>query len=263
MAINTITERLRIIQRRLGLTDDGILGPVTLSRIESLVDQVLGVLSDTAGEYSLAVSRRALEQIVQFEISSDAYYRRFLSHPTWPGGESGVTIGVGYDLGYHPASQVRSDWKGRIADAELDDLMEVAGLKKEAARDALAPIERITIPLEAAKEVFYTSTLPRYAQMTRKAYPGVEQLPADAQGMLLSLVFNRGTRMSGGSRQEMKAIQPLVIAKDLNGISEQIRSMKRLWDPDDLPGLHKRRDAEAKMIADARTDYDPSELFRV
>ena len=108
-----------------------------------------------------------------------------------------------------------------------------------------------------------TSTLPRNAQMTRKAYPGMEALPADAQGMLLSLVFNRGTRMSGSSRREMKAIQSMVIGRDLNGISEQIRSMKRLWDIEVLAGLHKRRDAEAQMIADARTDYDSAELFRV
>ena len=141
--------------------------------------------------------------------------------------------------------------------------MEVGGLKGDAAQKALPFVEHIRVPLEEAKEVFYTSTLPGYAGLTQNAYPGVEALPADAQTMLLSVVFNRGTRMSGRSRREMKAIQPLVAAKDLDGIAEQIRAMKRLWDEAVLPGLHVRRDKEAEMVAHARVDYEPSELCRV
>lgn len=262
MAKQTTTERLKAIQRRLGVEDDGILGPVTLSRIESILDEVLGP-AETEPEHNLVVSRRGLEQIVQFEISSEDYYRRRLSRPIWPKGESGITIGIGYDLGYNPKAQIRNDWKGRISDENLDKLVEVAGLKGESAHDALPSVQHIKVSLEAAKEVFYTSALPKYAKLTRNAYPGVEDLPADAQAMLLSLIFNSGTRMSESRRREMKAIQPLVIAKDLNGIAEQLLSMKRIWDKSVLPGLHVRRDKEAQMIADARVDYDPSELFMV
>ena len=262
MATRTTKERLQAIQRRLGLEDDGILGPVTLSRIEGLLDEALGPAGEEP-EHSLEVSRKGLEQIVQFEISSEAYYRRRLSRPIWPKGESGITIGIGYDLGYTPKDQIGKDWKGKIADFDLDELVEVGGLKGDAAQKALPFVEHIRVPLEEAKEVFYTSTLPGYAGLTQNAYPGVEALPADAQTMLLSVVFNRGTRMSGRSRREMKAIQPLVAAKDLDGIAEQIRAMKRLWDEAVLPGLHVRRDKEAEMVAHARVDYEPSELCRV
>lgn len=262
MSHQTTTERLKAIQRRLGVDDDGILGPETLSRIESVLDEAIGP-PETLPDHSLVVSRRGLDQLVAFEISSEAYYRRRLSRPIWPGGESGVTIGIGYDLGYSPRTEIGKDWKGKISDEELEDLMGVAGIRREPARAALASVEHVTIPLQSAKDVFYTSTLPKYARLTRKAYPGVEELPADAQAMLLSLVYNRGTRMSGSSRREMKEIQPLVEGKDLDGIAEQITSMKRLWDEAKLRGLHLRRDKEAQIIAEAREEYEPSELIMV
>ncbi len=261
MTKHATKERLKAIQRRLGIGDDGLLGPTTLSRIETLLDQVHGAEA-TEPEHSLKVSQKGLDQIIQFEISSDAYYRRFLSRPVWPKGHSGITIGIGYDLGYNSNAQIKKEWMGEIPDADLALLQEVAGIKGEAAQLVLASVDHIRIPLDASRKVFYTATLPKYAQMTKKAYPGVENLPADAQVMLLSLVYNRGTRISGSSRKEMKAIRPLVAAGDLAGIAEQIRLMKRLWDKNKLPGLHVRRDKEAEMIASARQDAEV-ELIRV
>ncbi len=255
MSKKNTTDRLKAIQRRLGIDDDGLLGPTTLSKIESLLDQIHGA-DVTEPEHSLKVSPKGLEQIIQFEISSDAYYKRSLSHPIWPKGQSGITIGIGYDLGYNSSAQIKKEWQGEIPDADLDHLQDVATLKGDSAQNALVSVADIRIPLDAAKKVFYTATLPKYAQMTQKAYPGVETLPADAQTMLLSLVYNRGARMSGSSRREMKAIQSLVAAGDLAGIAEQIRSMKRLWDNNVLPGLHVRRDKEAEMIATARQDAE-------
>lgn len=217
----------------------------------------------TGNHYSLEVSRLGLEQIVKFEVISEKYYEKHLSHPIWPGGGSGVTIGIGYDLGYNDEETIQSDWEERMTEADLNGLLAVAGVKGREAREALRQLPRLNIPLDQAKDVFYARTLPRYARMTRKAYPGVEVLPADAQAMLLSLVFNRGPALEGPRRREMKAIKPLVQAGDLPGIAAQIRAMKRFWDIDLLPGLHVRRDREAELIEQARTNYSPEELLRV
>ncbi|OIO70754.1 MAG: hypothetical protein AUJ57_08120 [Zetaproteobacteria bacterium CG1_02_53_45] len=254
--------RLKAIQKRLGLKADGLLGPVTLSKIEALLDEKLGV-QQVEVNYNLLASEKSLQQIVQFEISSEAYYRKYLSSPTWPGADSGVTIGIGYDLGYHTKAQVSSDWRGKVSDEVLENLLQVVGLKKTAAQGALASVNHIDVPLQAAKQVYYFCTLPAYAKKTRGVYSGIEALPADAQGALLSLVFNRGTKMSGSSRREMQAIQPLVQQGDLPGIAEQIRNMKRLWDSNRLRGLHIRRDKEADMVEHARIDYADGELIRV
>ena len=213
--------------------------------------------------YSLEVSLMGLKQILQFEVISEKYYERHLSRPIWPGGASGVTIGIGYDLGYQDEETIRMDWGERIPEADLDDLLAASGKKGQAARAYLGRLRQIDIPLKQAQDVFYSRTLPRYARMTRKAYPGVEGLPADAQAMLLSLVFNRGPALEGPRRREMKALRPLVQAGDLRGLAAQIRSMKRLWDIDQLPGLHARRDREAELIENARISYPAGELMRL
>ncbi|MFC1813414.1 hypothetical protein ACFL03_12075 [Thermodesulfobacteriota bacterium] len=62
-----------------------MIGPTTLTALENVL------FEDSQGEaavenYSLTVSRKGLKQLVRHEISSAAYYRKFLSHPIWPGG---------------------------------------------------------------------------------------------------------------------------------------------------------------------------------
>ncbi len=219
--------------------------------------------SATNAPYSLEVSGLGLSLIVLFEITSEKNYEKRLSRPTWPGEESGVTIGIGYDLGQNDEETIRNDWGGKIPEADLEALLAAAGVTGEEAAAQIDALRHISIPLDLAREVFYIITLPRYARMTRGAYPGVEALPADAQAMLLSLVFNRGTKMEGPRRREMKALKALVQAGDLPGIAAQIRAMKRLWDIDKLRGLHVRRDREAKLIEEARASYPPEELVRL
>jgi GH24 family phage-related lysozyme (muramidase) len=264
MSTLTVRERVQAIQRLLGVSPDGLLGPVTLTRLEAVLARCLpGAPEPDAAAANLVVSKRGLDLIVSHEIGSEANYRRRLSNPIWPGGQSGVTIGIGYDLGHTSATQIEKDWRGRIADADLAKLLTVVGKKGEAGKQARASVRQVEVPFEAAKEVFYTSTLPRFAQITQRAYPGVERLPADAQAALLSLVYNRGASKSGGSRREMKAIEPLVKNGDLNGIAEQIRAMKRLWVGKGLPGLLRRRDEEAELAAHADRAYEAEELVRL
>lgn len=74
-------------------------------------------------------------------------------------------------------------------------------------------------------------------------------LPPDAQGALLSLVFNRGSSLSGSTRKEMKNIQAYVESKNLQKIADEIRSMKRLWS--NLNGLLERREVEASLVENA------------
>lgn len=260
----SLADRIKAIQRRLGLRPDGLIGPVTLSRIEALLDRALGPPREPAPGASLLVSKRTLDAIVGYEISSEAHYRRALERPIWPGADSGVTIGVGYDLGYTSASQIERDWRGRLPDAEVGALLRVQGKTGSGAKAALPSVAHVAVPLDAAREVFYTSTLPRFAASARGAYPGCERLPADAQGALLSLVFNRGASMADTDRRrEMRAIRDLVTAGDLDGIAGQIRAMKRLWDGALLGGLHRRRDAEADLCAGASRTYDADELVSV
>jgi len=258
--MNTI-DRIKVIQARLGLEADGVVGPATLTAIERLMEGI----SPPDQKLRLTCSSTGLEWIVKFEISSEAYYNRHLKHPTWPGGESGVTIGIGYDLGFVTVAQMRRDWGGKITDAELKKLEKVCGLKGEKAQRKvqLVSIRSVAVSLENASRVFYTSSLPAFAKKCLKAYPGIEKLPADAQAAVLSLVFSRGTRKSGSSRREMKALEPLVVSADLDGVADQILSMKRLWQDRGLDGLLRRREVEAELVRNSKRDYEPAELVRI
>lgn len=276
---NTQTiDRIKALQKKLGLDDDGVIGSITLSRLEPIVDEYLAAVKK-AGEkpdkvetptappavthFSMIVSKRALDKIIEYEVSSEEIYNKKYQKPIYPGGDSGVTIGIGYDVGFNTKTQIDADWRGKISDVDLELLKTAAGAKGDKAKNMIAGLKSITVPFAAAREVFYVSTLPRYAKDTRGAYPGIENLPADAQGALLSLVYNRGASLTGDRRKEMKAIVALVAAKDLNGIAAQITAMKRLWDKNKLPGLHARRDDEAKLVKNARPTYPPEELIKV
>ena len=88
--------------------------------------------------------------------------------------------------------------------------------------------------------------------LASQAFPGLEKLPADAQGALVSLVYNRGTSMvdkpGEDRRKEMRAIRDAVEEQDLQEIADQLRSMKRLWAGKGLDGLLARREAEAELV---------------
>jgi GH24 family phage-related lysozyme (muramidase) len=275
---NTQTiDRIKKLQKKIGLNDDGVIGPVTLSRIEAIVDEYLELKKSgtkpgkvetpttppAATVFSMIVSKRALDKIVEYEISSEEIYNKKYQKPIYPGGDSGATIGIGYDLGFNTKTQIDADWRGKISDADLDLLKTAAGVTGANAKDLIAGLKSVSVQFAAAREVFYVSTLPRYAKNTRGIYPGIEHLPADAQGALLSLIYNRGTKLTGDTRKEMNAIVALVAARDLNGIAAQITAMKRLWDKNKLSGLHARRDDEAKLVKNARPTYAPEELIKV
>ncbi len=258
----SIKKRIEQIQKHLGVEADGLIGTTTLTALENaLFDQHQRLA--IAKSYSLTVSKKGLGQLVKHEISSQAYYNKFLSSPVWPGGQSGITIGIGYDLGYNSSTQIRRDWAGEIGEMELEKLVVIAGLKGDSAKAAVGGVKHIKIGLSQAETVFYRGTLPRYAASTLKAYPGADELHADAQAGLLSLVFNRGTKMSGAVRREMAAIRPLVKDQDYGGIAAQIRAMKRLWEGKGLDGLLKRRDDEADLINQSKRLYSEDELVNV
>lgn len=248
-----ILNRKKVIQKSLGFTGtdvDGIIGPASMTRIEDFLDKTLPVIPNGA---SMIVSKRALDIIINSEISSKATYMVKYKFPVWPQLESGITIGIGYDLGYVTATQFQKDWGGFLSATVFNSLNSVVGKKGVAAKNALnTAIKKIEINWEIALEVFYTQSMPKYAVDAKKAFPGVEKLPPDAQGALLSLVYNRGALIDNSDRRkEMKNIVDHVASGSLAKIAAEIRSMKRLWDIETTRGLHIRRDAEADLVANA------------
>lgn len=213
----------------------------------------------SAAPPTLTISPEGVAWIADFEAGGKTYYTQRLSRPTWPGGASGVTIGVGYDIGYNTVEQLVADWAGLVSASTISRLQAVCGIRGSRAKDRAKGLADIRIPWEAALKVFQTRSVPRFGMEMRKAFPGVELLPIPAQEALLSLVFNRGGSLKGDSRREMAEIRKLVgyykrssdRPRLLRLISEEIVKMKRLWVGKGLDGLLARRDAEAYRVHNA------------
>lgn len=198
-----------------------------------------------------SVCQPAIDLIVSCEVTSRSVYEKLYDHPTWPGGASGVTIGLGFDLGYETRAELDREWPS-LSVAVRDALSPALGIKGTAAREALRSIHGVVIPWDAALTSFKDFTLPRYAAMTIKAFPGSDALPDACFGALVSLVYNRGTRMASHNRdderREMRDIRALILARDFDDVPEQFRSMKRLWpDSTGVGGLRARREKEAEL----------------
>ena len=201
---------------------------------------------------------KSLKLIFDFEVGGgENYYNKFLKNPVWPGEQSGVTIGVGYDVGYVNKTEFSNDWKD-LPKETFDRLYRVVGVKGYQAKELARRLKDITIPWELSVKVFMNKTVKKFYDLTKNTFPNFDNLPEDAKGGLVSLVFNRGAALEGERRKEMKAIRDIMAKatnfdeKVLLQIAEQIRKMKRIWIGGSIEkGMTRRRDAEAKIIEEA------------
>ena len=158
----------------------------------------------------MPISDRALRLIIDFEG---------INQPgAWPGASSGITLGYGYDLGHVTPEQFERDWGACFTPEQKARLRSAIG-KTGPAAAALAPqLADIKCNRADSARVLSEVSIPDYLERTRAAFPGLEALPPDAQGALVSLVYNRGAGMNGDSRREMRTIRALVPLGDLPGI---------------------------------------------
>ena len=198
------------------------------------------------------LSKKAIDLIIQFEVGGRAFYDKKLQSPIWAGGDSGCTIGFGYDMGYVSEKQFFQDWGNMLTPNFLDPLRKVVGLKGIQAKQMLrGELMQVKISYNTAYEVFVKCSVPKYFKMTKAIYPELESLNEDTQGALVSMVYNRGNKLEGNSRVEMKRIVEMVKNKDYEGIAEEIENSKRHWEGKGLDGLVVRREAEADLIRDS------------
>ena len=192
-----------------------------------------------------------LKLLLDFEVGGgETYYNAHLKKPTYPGEASGVTIGIGYDLGYNSADQFKADWKAHLPGKDFDALAACLGKKGAAAKSAVASVKKIDVLWSKAQAVFESSTIPRFWKQTLAAFPGAESLPGDCQGALLSLVFNRGGSMEGDRRREMREIREAVQTGAVDRIPALLKGMIRIWIGTTIEeGMRRRRNAEAALFA--------------
>lgn len=196
----------------------------------------------------VTVSETGVALIIEHEVGGQSYYNSRLKRPTYPGGASGVTVGIGYDLGYNTRDQIRKDWGGVIPDSTLNRLVAVAGFKRGSAKAKIGGMRDISIPFEAAKQVFHKRTMPRFTRMSQKAFPTMEKQHPHSQGALVSLVFNRGASMAGNRRRHMRQIREAILQGAPSKVPQIFRDMKVIWQGSGLDGLLRRRNDEGNLF---------------
>lgn len=208
------------------------------------------------------ISRRGYDFCVKWETGGKAYYERIIKgKPAWPGYRSGITIGCGYDLGYHKLVQFKADWGHRISKAASDRLARTIGFrtvepgraaKVTRARQLVRSLPDIVISWEVAIEQFNISKMPKLVRQLYSKLDNLDKLHPHCRGALLSLTFNRGGgiySLSGNRYREGREIARLMRSgksADFWEIPAQFRSMKRIWGA--ASSLSKRRDEEANLF---------------
>jgi hypothetical protein len=195
----------------------------------------------------MKITDSGINFIVEEETGGKDYYEKvYKSSFIWPEGASGCTAMVGVDIGYYTVEEVNTIFRPLSSEEELQRIQGGRGIKGEAAAAYVKKLKDIKFTWDEAIATFKQYILPKFTNLTERAFPGVEKLCPGAQTALVSLVFNRGTAMKGKSRVEMLKIRQLVQERDYEAMVEQIRAMKRLWSK--TSGLVGRREREAKLV---------------
>ena len=137
----------------------------------------------------VAVSKESIDLILAYES-----YQKF---PYVPSDTSGITVGYGYDLSQQTEINIRNDLKNIYSEDDIGKFIDVSGryYTGNAARTALNIVNGISISKDDAY-MLATRTNKRYAQYVVDIYPDSINLHPHCQGALLSLVFNRGNKLT-------------------------------------------------------------------
>jgi len=194
------------------------------------------------------LSPAAFELIVRHETGGRARYDRMYQRPVWPGRASGATIGIGYDLGHATPAVITMDWEQH---PQRERLPQASGYTGQAARPVTAAMQDVVTRWPLAEDVFRCTSVIAYYRMTERAFgrEAFAKLRPNAQGALVSVVYNRGAGMTGDARREMRTIRDKCIpALDYPCIGSQLRGMVRVWRGTDIEkGMQVRRFDEARL----------------
>jgi len=218
----------------------------------------------------LQLSKDAINKaIMAFEVSwspqagFDVYNKKY-KKPIVPdpvNTNSGVTIGIGYDCGQYSSNKIKMDWQSVLPLNMVNGLASVAGLKKQAAVKRLPLLNMVEVPIEAALQVFYNTTIFDFARKAEKIYPDLFKLAPVEQSVITGLVYNRGDSLNGDRRKEMRQLITAIKDDDDKEMADLIIAMCRLWP--DTAGLRRRRLAEAALIELADTPVPDEDILKI
>lgn len=164
--------------------------------------------------------------------------------PYWPGGQSGVTLDPGVDLGYIDESVFYEMYEDMMSEGQIADVRRVLGIKGDKANRMLAQLQQLKkfrISRFQAEHIFpYVADDYWVAALDR--WSGLLIAPPSVHTAVLSLVYNRGA-----NNRHLDSINKYFENQDWEGLGNAI---KRMQQNHKLPGIRKRRRQEGNYILD-------------
>jgi hypothetical protein len=261
----TVDPIVRAVQTLVGVKPDGSPGQITWKAIYTQLTGKAWADPESAPAPEVPEIEGFPQEAVSMILEAEG-----IDQPAkWPGGESGISLGYGCDIGADPKSL--EYWRGILTDEQINRLAAAKGKTGRAAANIARRFSDIKVSKADALAVFLKSSLPLEIDLTRKAYPGIDLLPKSVLGAMTSITYNRAADLDwekryGDRRAEMREIYGTItkfaqtppnhrdVRATVEKIADLIQAMKRLWVGKGQDGLLTRRDAEAKLIRDTEID---------
>ena len=166
----------------------------------------------------------------------------------WPGGQSGITLDPGFDLGYQTEERLRSHYDHVLTEQELAACESVIGLRGDDAREALhgdtdegETLRGIEIPMDEQQALF-TVAVGWYWEEICDRFPVLRYscTPGPVQTALLSLSYNRGP-----GNDDLATLAGPLAGESWDEVGWQISQMQQ-WH--DLGNIRLRRRREGALI---------------
>ncbi len=228
-------DAVKTFQQNQGLDVTGVVEGETWKALEPFLEKVHGPL--------LALIKKLLKSFVG-DLDWVHDQEGHIGRAYWPGGQSGVTLDPGVDLGYADPDLVEKLYQPLLSDEQWQAVTQVFGTRAGEAREALGddPVLRtIKMGRVQAEEILPHAAKP-YWDRIAKRFATLKQedtLPA-VQTVLLSLAYNRGP--GNGALDVLK--QPLE-EQDWAEVASIVGNMQQ---DHPLKGIRKRRQWESRLI---------------
>ncbi len=196
---------------------------------------------------ALPIAPEAIDLLVQHEIGSEALYTRRYQGIACPGGHSGPTIGIGWDLGTQTRATILEEWAEH---PEVQRLAEAAGHTGPARCKAMQrKLGDIRVSYAQARRVFERYSLVKYYRIAHRSFGAeFEHAHPKVKGALTDTVYMRGGSMNGSRRTELRHIRDHCLAPDNACTADQVQRQIRLWVGTDIERNMRRRTTENAML---------------
>jgi peptidoglycan hydrolase-like protein with peptidoglycan-binding domain len=234
-------DAVKRFQSANGLASDGIVGQLTWSQIE----RKLGPPSQAETQlpsWILDGFRGNTLWVHEWEGHK--------GHPYWPGGNSGVTIDPGVDVGQMSdklVSLFTDIYDSYLTVDEIDLLLSTRGVRGVAADDLLygpegGALRAIKISRAEAAEIF-PFVLDPYWDQLKIRFDTLTDAPGPVQTAVLSLGYNRGPGNPG-----LDPLREPLARQNYEKVGNLLMSMQQ---DHRLDGIRRRRRAEGRLILES------------